>query len=162
MPKIKLTNYRHIADMPVRVVSACKTMGQRRDGHLCEIINEFLTGYHDRYSKEVRSAYVLEVDDKIVGWICLYKYAGTYCSSVWVRSRERGKGYGKLLMDMGWKRWYNIDPRTYKGYRKYWLYRQGQLLDRRSKLSPNACVSLSDSLALDAGIYELGVDFFAD
>lgn len=127
--------------MPERVVRACQSMGSKRNGHLRELVGKPVLGGYGLKVDDIRSCYVLEVDDKIVGWVCLYMFAGVHCSSVWVSCRYRGKGYGKLLMDKAWSRWYNLNPRTYKGFADYWFDRESNIKRRSPQLSPNACVT---------------------
>lgn len=142
---IKLKNFRRITDMPERVVAACKRMGRETDGHLKEVVtNEIGDRVRNCYSK-FRSAYVLEDDGIIVGWVCLYdwKYEGTPWVGVWVKHRHRRKGYGRILMDIAWKRWNPIYPRAVDKFGIYWSRKRGRQMDIRGKrrLSPNASVN---------------------
>ncbi len=153
MTDIKLTNFRRITDMPERIVSACKRMGHGpsylENGHLIELVENCLNPRHARTYSKFRSAYVLEADGKVVGWVCLYdwKYEGTPWVSVWVKHRYRRKGYGKILMAKAWKQWNHIYPRAVKKFGEYWSKRRGRQMDIRRirQLSPNACVNPSDS-----------------
>jgi len=143
---IKLKNFRRITDMPERVVTACKRMGREANGHLKDLVyNELNPDDPLSYSK-IRSAYVLEVDGIIVGWVCLYdwKYEGTPWVGVWVKHKYRRKGYGRILMDIAWRRWNHIYPRAVDKFGTYWSRKRGRQMDIR-RLSPNASVNTSDS-----------------
>lgn len=157
MTELKLMNFRRITDMPERVVSACKRMGHgpnySENGHLIELVENCLNPRHARTHSKLRSAYVLEVDGNVAGWVVLYdwKYEGTPWVSVWVKHKYRRKGYGKLLMAKAWKQWNHIYPRAVKKFGEYWSKRRGRQMDIRGKrrLSPNACVNTTQSTEQD-------------
>lgn len=157
MTELKLMNFRRITDMPERVVSACKRMGHSphyfENGHLVELVENCLNPRHARTHSKLRSAYVLEVDGNIAGWVVLYdwQFEGIPWVSVWVKNKYRRKGYGKLLMAKAWKQWNHLYPRAVKKFGEYWSKRRCRQMDIRGKrrLSPNASVNTMQSTEQD-------------
>ena len=110
---IKFHNYTRLDDMPRPIYRVCRTMGHSEFfGHLRSVIytHEGTNNYPHDY--HFRSAYVMEVNGKVIGWACLYTIneGSQRYVSVWIQTRHRRKGYGKLLITKAKKSWNRYKP----------------------------------------------------
>lgn len=119
----KLLIFNSFQEMPERVLRACQKMGYVNDGILRDVVNDYLSfkrmGTYPKYHYLLKTAFVLEVDGKIVGWSCVYKNGNTVEAGIWTKRTERKKGYGKILMDAVLNKFSPDDIVLYGKFDKY-------------------------------------------
>jgi GNAT superfamily N-acetyltransferase len=68
----------------------------------------------------LRSALVLFKGTHPIGWAAMYMDCQYRHCSVWVNPRQRGKGYGVMLMHSAYKYWRRFNPETHGIQREKW------------------------------------------
>ena len=120
-----LIAYRSIANMPASVRNECRQMGHSENsywnaGQMRKIVTDAKLPKCDR-EYICKSAVILEVDGRIVGWTCYYTdYMGDKFVSVWVKTRYRGCGFGMLLIRESYRRWNKYNPTVFRLVETVW------------------------------------------
>jgi L-amino acid N-acyltransferase YncA len=103
-----------ILELTQQELRQCKSLSLRDNGLMCEDLNDWRQ-YESRPNRAKRKARVIMMKyddrDSLIGWALIlpkYKSRG-YDAMFYVRHRERGNGYGSLLMD----KVKQIDPKPY-------------------------------------------------
>lgn len=118
MDNVRIHVY-YAGHIPASVRRALKTMGGTHPlDHLRRLVRD-----HEDDEISLVEAIVLFVDDKPIGWAAFYvdkvynhhKHVG-----IWVRTRQRGKGYGRILTDLSFNRWSKEYPTTYNHIEEKW------------------------------------------
>lgn len=123
---IDIVTYRRFTEMPRDVYNVCRQMGYQCHfrGHLRKHRN-LVTG---RLEYRLRSALIIYAGERIVGWAALYDI-DTYqypSVSVWVKTVDRGNGYGTKLITEAYRRWNKYNPTVYHKVAMLWSELQGK------------------------------------
>jgi GNAT superfamily N-acetyltransferase len=118
-----VTTYQGGQDIPKKVVASLRQMGYTNDlGHMRHVIREAVSD--DPLCPENKTrlydAFVGMVDDKVVGWACVYRIENDLCCSIWVSNRHRRKGYGHGIMERVYELYKFDPPELFGRGRKLW------------------------------------------